>query len=430
MTSGGLGTMGYGLPAAIGVQMAHPKSLVIDIAGEASVLMNMQEMSTATTPPCASSSRRRCRCRCARVAPPKTIARRTVLFGAGAPARPGDFGLVVDNDMAWLVRARDDDDARPGARHPAPDAGRRAARARPPQRAQRARRAGAGHRHRLPARADAACAARVPRRSAPRRARRQHRRRRRLRRQQGHQRRRDRRRARRPRHRARAGAPRRDPRRRRQGPGLRAAAEPLRRHARAAITIGRDAAAIERVVERAGLPVERRDTLEAAVAAAFERAEPGDAVLLSPACASLDMFRNYGTAPRCSSARCRRWPRPRCRGSRHERGVHGHPAVVARAARAAAGGGAADEPAARGRRVVPKRSRCASGSASTRPAGAPARLRPRPRLRRHRLAVARPGDGLQRLDRAARQPALRPLHADLLPDPPRAVGRDRAWSPR
>jgi acetolactate synthase I/II/III large subunit len=47
MTSGGLGTMGYGLPAAIGVQMAHPDALVIDIAGEASVLMNMQEMSTA-----------------------------------------------------------------------------------------------------------------------------------------------------------------------------------------------------------------------------------------------------------------------------------------------------------------------------------------------------------------------------------------------
>jgi acetolactate synthase-1/2/3 large subunit len=47
MTSGGLGTMGYGLPSAVGVQMAHPKSLVIDIAGEASVLMTMQEMSTA-----------------------------------------------------------------------------------------------------------------------------------------------------------------------------------------------------------------------------------------------------------------------------------------------------------------------------------------------------------------------------------------------
>jgi len=47
MTSGGLGTMGYGLPAAIGVQVAHPESLVVDISGEASFMMNMQEMSTA-----------------------------------------------------------------------------------------------------------------------------------------------------------------------------------------------------------------------------------------------------------------------------------------------------------------------------------------------------------------------------------------------
>ena len=47
MTSGGLGTMGYGLPAAVGVQVAHPESLVIDIAGESSVMMTMQEMSTA-----------------------------------------------------------------------------------------------------------------------------------------------------------------------------------------------------------------------------------------------------------------------------------------------------------------------------------------------------------------------------------------------
>ena len=47
MTSGGLGTMGYGLPAAVGVQIAHPEKLVVDIAGEASVLMTMQEMSTA-----------------------------------------------------------------------------------------------------------------------------------------------------------------------------------------------------------------------------------------------------------------------------------------------------------------------------------------------------------------------------------------------
>jgi acetolactate synthase-1/2/3 large subunit len=47
MTSGGLGTMGYGLPAAIGVQMAHPDALVIDIAGEASIQMCIQELSTA-----------------------------------------------------------------------------------------------------------------------------------------------------------------------------------------------------------------------------------------------------------------------------------------------------------------------------------------------------------------------------------------------
>ena len=48
MTSGGLGTMGYGFPASVGVQMAHPKSLVINVAGEASWLMNMQEMGTAS----------------------------------------------------------------------------------------------------------------------------------------------------------------------------------------------------------------------------------------------------------------------------------------------------------------------------------------------------------------------------------------------
>ncbi len=47
LTSGGLGTMGYGLPAAIGAQIGNPKALVIDIAGEASILMNIQEMSTA-----------------------------------------------------------------------------------------------------------------------------------------------------------------------------------------------------------------------------------------------------------------------------------------------------------------------------------------------------------------------------------------------
>jgi acetolactate synthase-1/2/3 large subunit len=46
MTSGGLGTMGYGFPAAMGVQVAHPDSLVIDVAGEASLLMVIQELST------------------------------------------------------------------------------------------------------------------------------------------------------------------------------------------------------------------------------------------------------------------------------------------------------------------------------------------------------------------------------------------------
>jgi len=48
LTSGGLGTMGYGLPAAIGAQIGNPDALVIDIAGEASIMMNIQEMSTAT----------------------------------------------------------------------------------------------------------------------------------------------------------------------------------------------------------------------------------------------------------------------------------------------------------------------------------------------------------------------------------------------
>jgi acetolactate synthase-1/2/3 large subunit len=47
LTSGGLGTMGYGLPASIGAQIAHPDALVIDVAGEASIQMNTKELSTA-----------------------------------------------------------------------------------------------------------------------------------------------------------------------------------------------------------------------------------------------------------------------------------------------------------------------------------------------------------------------------------------------
>ena len=71
--------------------------------------------------------------------------------------------------------------------------------------------------------------------------------------------------------------------------------EPLARHARAVATIGRDAAAIEAAIlgKIGPVPHQRHATLQAAVAWCFEQAEAGDAVLLSPACASLDMFRNY-----------------------------------------------------------------------------------------------------------------------------------------
>jgi UDP-N-acetylmuramoylalanine--D-glutamate ligase len=68
---------------------------------------------------------------------------------------------------------------------------------------------------------------------------------------------------------------------------------PLERHGRAVATIGRDAPRIEQALAGIALPVQRHETLEAAVQWCFERAHAGDAVLLSPACASLDMFRNY-----------------------------------------------------------------------------------------------------------------------------------------
>ena len=70
-------------------------------------------------------------------------------------------------------------------------------------------------------------------------------------------------------------------------------AEPVRRYARGVLLIGRDAAAIERALAASGVPVERCGSLEEAVRLAARRAQKGDAVLLSPACASFDMFRDY-----------------------------------------------------------------------------------------------------------------------------------------
>jgi UDP-N-acetylmuramoylalanine--D-glutamate ligase len=70
-------------------------------------------------------------------------------------------------------------------------------------------------------------------------------------------------------------------------------AAPVARHARAVALIGRDAQSIEAALAATGIALQRHATLEAAVAWCFEVAREGDAVLLSPACASLDMFRNY-----------------------------------------------------------------------------------------------------------------------------------------
>jgi len=70
-------------------------------------------------------------------------------------------------------------------------------------------------------------------------------------------------------------------------------AAPVAQHVRAVATIGRDAEAIEAALAATGVTVQRHATLEAAVPWCFDQAQEGDAVLLSPACASLDMFRNY-----------------------------------------------------------------------------------------------------------------------------------------
>jgi UDP-N-acetylmuramoylalanine--D-glutamate ligase len=224
---------------------------------------------------------------------PRVVPRRVVSFGAQAPERPGDWGLVVENDMSWLARARDDDvspreltlqhlmpaDAlRVRGRHNALNALAALALATaigcPLAPMLHALREYRGERHRVEFVAavdgvDAFDDSKGTNVGATLAA--------------------------------------------LEGLGVeRAPAKlvvilggdgkgqdfaplgaALARHARAAVTIGRDAEVIERVVAAAGIAFERCATLEAAVDAAFARAERGDAVLLSPACASLDMFRNY-----------------------------------------------------------------------------------------------------------------------------------------
>jgi UDP-N-acetylmuramoylalanine--D-glutamate ligase len=85
-------------------------------------------------------------------------------------------------------------------------------------------------------------------------------------------------------------------------------AEPFSRHVRAAVLIGRDAAQIEAGVAGCGVPLEHADSLEAAVERAADLAQAGDAVLLSPACSSLDMFRNYAHRADVFVAAVRRLP--------------------------------------------------------------------------------------------------------------------------
>jgi len=225
--------------------------------------------------------------------PPRVVPRRVVEFGASPPERPGDWGLVVANDMAWLVRARDDDasprdltlqhlmpaDAlRVRGRHNAVNALAALALAStigcPLAPMLHALREYRGEPHRVEhvatvdgidvfddskgtnvgatvAALDGLGADRAPARLVV----------------------------------ILGGDG--------KGQDFAPLAAPLARHARAVLTIGRDAAPIEAVIGPAGVAFERCATLEAAVEAAFARAERGDALLLSPACASFDMFRNY-----------------------------------------------------------------------------------------------------------------------------------------
>ena len=235
--------------------------------------------------------------------PPRWLERRVVRFGAGLPQRPGDYGIAVDNDMAWLVRARDAeageargataslpvevdlqhlmpaDALRVRGRHNATNALAALALAEaigcPLAPMLHGLREYRGEPHRVEhvgriddvdafddskgtnvgatvAALDGLGADRAPARLVV----------------------------------ILGGDG--------KGQDFTPLVEPLRRHARAVVTLGRDAAVIETVVATAGVPCQRAPSLEQAVEAAFDAAVAGDAVLLSPACASLDMFRNYG----------------------------------------------------------------------------------------------------------------------------------------
>jgi len=227
--------------------------------------------------------------------PPRVVERRVVTFGAGLPARPGDWGLAVENDMAWLAHALDDDESGGGdtvvVRHLMPADALRIR----------------GRHNALNALAALALATAIGCPLAPMLHA--------LREYHGEPHRVE--------HVARVGdvdafddskgtnvgatvaalvglGAERAPAKLvvilggdGKGQDFAPLATPLAQHARAVVTIGRDAAAIESAIAPAGVPFERCTTLEAAVDSAFARALPGDAVLLSPACASLDMFRNY-----------------------------------------------------------------------------------------------------------------------------------------
>ena len=232
----------------------------------------------------------------------KPVPRRLIWFGLDAPSRPGDFGLVVDNGMAWLVRAQEAD----------PTWKRRPGEAEPELHLQRLMPADAlrvrGRHNAANALAALALASAIGCPLAPMlHGLREY-----------------------------AGEPHRvahvaavngvdaydDSKGTNVGATVAALdglgadrapgrlvvilggdgkgqdfaplAAPLARHGRAAALIGRDAAAVEAAVAGCGLAaLQRHDSLEAATRWAFAQARPGDAVLLSPACASLDMFRNY-----------------------------------------------------------------------------------------------------------------------------------------